>query len=123
MVGKIQPNSGSKYVDRIQMLSNNRRISSRSCSQMVRRSKRLDRKLGRISAGISTKICLISQKEYLVPQIQKLQTSRKDYRCICLGISGKLEESRPTGHDATRQCPSRLYVWTKPTNISNAIWT
>src|SRR6266498_600307 len=102
MVGKIQPNCGSKHVDRILTLSNNRRIPSWSSSQMVRQSKRLDRKLGRISAGIFTEICLTGQEEYLVPQIQKLQTSRKEYRCICLRISGKLEKSRPTRHDASR---------------------
>src|SRR6266542_6529613 len=102
MVGKIQSNSRSKHVDRIQMLSNNRRIPSRSSSQMVRRSKRLDRKLGRISTGIFDEICLTGQKEYMVSQIQKLQTSRKDHRRICLRISGKLVKSRSMRHDATR---------------------
>src|SRR6266542_400029 len=102
MVGKIQPNSCSEHVDRIQTIPNYRRIPSRSSSQMVRRSKRLDRKLGRIPASIPTKICLTSQKEHLVSQIQKLQTNGKNYRRICLGISGKLVKSRPTRHDASR---------------------
>src|SRR6266498_1701173 len=102
MVGKIQPNSRSKYVDRIQKIPNYRRILSWSRSQMVRRSKRLDWKLERILISIPTEIRFTGQKEYLVPQIQKLQTSRKDHRRICFRISGKLKKSGPTRHDATR---------------------